>query len=120
MIRFVLRWVLSALALVLIAKIVPGVSVTFPAALGAAIVIGLINAFLRPIFVILTLPITILTFGAFILVINAILFELAAWLVPKFTVHGWRAALVGSLLYAILTAIIHMLVDRVSGRAKVV
>lgn len=120
MIRFLLRWVLSALALILIAKIVPGISVTFLAALGAAIVIGLINAFLRPIFVILTLPITLVTFGAFLLVINAILFGLAAWLVPKFTVHGFRAALVGSILYAILGAVVHMVVDRGAARSGVV
>lgn len=107
MLNLALRWVLSALALVLIAKLVPGIHVTFLSALGAAVVLGLLNAFLRPIFVILTLPITLLTFGLFVFVINAILFAIAAWLIPAFTVHGFRAALVGSLLYALAGVIIH-------------
>jgi putative membrane protein len=105
--KLVLRWILSAVALMLIAYIVPGIHVTFLSALGAAVVIGLLNAFLRPIFIILTLPITLVTFGLFVFVINAILFGLAAWLVPAFTVHGFRAALVGSILYALAGMVVH-------------
>src|SRR5437868_3400628 len=101
MIGLLLRWVLSAFALVLIAKIVSGIHTSFAASLFAAIVIGLLSAVVRPIFIILTLPITILTLGLFIFVVNAILFALAAWLTPGFTIHGFAAALVGSILYAI-------------------
>ncbi|HEX6509284.1 MAG TPA: phage holin family protein [Chloroflexota bacterium] len=108
MLKLLLRLVLSALALVLIAKIVPGIHTTFGAALFAAIVLGILNAVLRPIFIILTLPLTIITFGLFVFVINAILFAIAAWLVPHFTVHGFRAALVGSILYAVAGVIIHL------------
>lgn len=117
MLNLVLRWVLSALALMLIAYIVPGIHVTFLSALGAAVVIGLLNAFLRPIFVILTLPITLVTFGLFVFVINAILFGIAAWLVPAFTVHGFRAALVGSILYALAGVVVHAVTG--AGRALV-
>jgi putative membrane protein len=107
-IGILLRWILSAIALLVIAKIVPGIHAGFLSALFAAIVIGLVNAFLRPIFVILTLPLTILTLGLFLFVINALLFALAAWLVPGFTVVGFRAALVGSILYAIAGMIIRL------------
>jgi putative membrane protein len=110
-VRLLVRWLLCALALVLIAKIVPGIHATFGVALVAALVIGLINVFLRPIFVLLTLPITLITFGLFVLVINAALFALAAWLVPGFTVHGFAAALVGSILYAVASAVIHAVTD---------
>jgi len=107
MLKLVIRLVLSALALVLIAQLVRGIHVTFLSALGAAVVLGLLNAFLRPIFVILTLPITLITFGLFVFVINAVLFLLAAWLVPGFVVPGFRAALLGSILYAVAGMIVH-------------
>jgi putative membrane protein len=115
--NLVLRLVLCALALMVIAYLVPGIHVTFLSALGAAVVIGILNAFLRPIFVLLTLPITLITFGLFVFVINAILFGIAAWLVPGFTVHGFRAALVGSILYALAGVIIHGITG--AGRALV-
>jgi len=118
MLKLLLRWVLSALALMVIAYLVPGVRVTFASALGAAVVIGLLNAFLRPLFILLTLPLTILTFGLFVLLINAILFGIAAWLVPGFTVHGFRAALVAALLYALAGWVTHPLADAVAGRRK--
>lgn len=114
MLRVLLKWVLSAAALLLVAYLVPGIHVGHLTALIAAIVIGLINAVLRPILIILTLPITLLTLGLFILVINAVLFALAAAVVPNFTVHGWRAALVGSILYAVLGWVVSFLADRVA------
>jgi putative membrane protein len=109
MLKLLIRWILSAIALLIIAHVVPGIHVTLLSALGAAIVLGLLNAFLRPIFVILTLPLTILTFGLFVLIINAILFAIAAWLVPGFTVHGFRAALVGAILYTVIGFLTHMI-----------
>jgi putative membrane protein len=113
MVRFLVKWILSAAALLVVAHVVPGIHVGEIAALIAAIVIGLINAILRPILFILTLPITILTLGLFILVINAVLFALAAAIVPHFTIHGWRAALVGSILYAVLGWLVSFLTDRI-------
>lgn len=109
MLNLIVRWVLSAVALMVIAYLVPGIHVGFLSALGAAVVIGFLNAFLRPIFVILTLPLTILTLGLFVLVINAVLFGIAAWLVPGFTVHGFRAALAGSILYALSGVVAHLI-----------
>lgn len=112
--QIILKWLLSAVALLIVAYIIPGIHVTLIAALIAAIVIGLINAILRPILVILTLPITILTLGLFLIVINALLFWLAAAIVPHFTIHGFLTALVGSLLYGVLGWAINAVVQRVT------
>ena len=106
MLRLLVRWVLSALALILIAYIVPNVHTTFGAALVAAIVIGVIDTALRPILVLLTLPITLLTLGLFLFVLNAVLFWLASTLVPGFQVNGFGASLLGSLIYSFLAIII--------------
>src|SRR5262245_2648583 len=106
LLAYIIRWVLNALALMLIAFLVPGMHVTFVAALVAAIVIGAINAVLRPIIVVITLPVTLLILGLFLLVINALLFWLASAIVPDFHVDGFLTALIASILYSILTGII--------------
>jgi putative membrane protein len=111
MLGLLIRWALSALALVLTSKIVPGIAVTdFTALLIAAVVLGLVNAIVRPILVLFTLPITILTVGLFLLVVNAITFGLAAWLVPGFSVNGFFPALFGSIVMAILSSIFSMFI----------
>lgn len=100
MVRLLLRWLLSALALIGITYLVPGIHVSgFLVALVAALVIGIVNALVRPLLILLTLPVTVLTLGLVLLVINALLFGLAAWLVPGFRVDGVGAAVLGSLLY---------------------
>lgn len=119
MITLLLRLILSALALVVIAKVVPGIQTSFGAALFAAIIIGLLNLSLRPLLLLITLPLTIITFGLFVFVINALLFRLAAWLTPGFEVHGFRAALVGSVLYAVAGLVIHLATDRMEDRSVV-
>lgn len=106
MVRLLVRWLLNALALLLIAELLSSVHITFVAALVAAVVIGAINTFVRPLLVLLTLPITILTLGLFLLVLNALLFWLASALVPGFSIHGFLTALLASILYSILTTII--------------
>ena len=89
MTSLLLRWLLSALALLAVAYLYPGVRVdSFFAAAMAALVLGLVNAVIRPILVILTLPVTIITLGLFLFVINALLFWLVAEIVKGFTVHG--------------------------------
>jgi len=104
MAMLLLRWVLNAAALLLVAYLYPGVVVEgFLAALIAALVLGLVNAVIRPILVILTLPATILTLGLFIFVINALLFWFVAEIVHGFRVTGFGAALLGSILYSIVT-----------------
>ena len=98
---FVLRLALNALALLIIANVVPGIHVGPLSALAAALVLGAVNAVVRPVLILLTLPVTIVTLGLFLLIINAAMFRLAAWLVPGFAVSGFGAALLGSILYSI-------------------
>lgn len=107
--RFLLHWFVSAVALAVAAWILPGVWITsLPALLVAALVLGWINAILKPILVFLTLPITILTLGIFYLILNGILFGLAAMVVPGFHVAGFGSALLG----AILMGLVSMFVGR--------
>jgi putative membrane protein len=101
---FLLRCIINALALLAVTYLYDGVKVDdFTSALIAAVVLGVVNAVLRPIFVILTLPVTILTFGLFLFVINALLFWLVASIVPGFNVAGFWAAMFGSILFSIIT-----------------
>lgn len=111
MLTLIARWLLNAAALLLVAYLYSGVQVTsFTAALVAALVLGLVNAVIRPILVLLTLPVTILTLGLFIFVINALMFWLVASVVGGFAVTGFLAALVGSIIYSVLTTVISWLV----------
>jgi putative membrane protein len=106
MLRLLVHWVINALALLAVAYLYPGVQVaSFWAALVAALVLGFVNILVRPLIVILTLPVTILTLGLFLFVINALLFWLVAEVVQGFTVTGFGAALLGSILYSLITLI---------------
>ena len=106
MLPLLARWIVNAGALLLVAYLYPGVQVhDFVAALIAALVLGLVNAVIRPILVILTLPVTLLTLGLFLFVINALLFWLVAELVSGFTVTGFAGALIGSILYSLITLV---------------
>jgi putative membrane protein len=97
---FIARWIINSLAVMLAAYLVPGVTVRdFWSALIAALVIGLVNAIIRPIAIILTLPINILTLGLFTLVINALMFWLASSIVPGFKVDGFWPAFGGALVF---------------------
>jgi putative membrane protein len=101
--KLLLKWLLSAAALLLVAHFYSGVQVqSFTTALIAALVIGLLNAVLRPVLVVLTLPVTVLTLGLFLFVVNALVFWSASGLLAGFHVTGFVAALVGSLLYSAL------------------
>ncbi|MEJ8812012.1 phage holin family protein [Variovorax ureilyticus] len=105
--RLLIKWLLSALALLAVAYVYSGVQITtYTSALLAAAVIGLLNMFMRPVLVVLTLPVTIVTLGLFLFVINALLFWAASGLLSGFHVDGFVAALIGSLLYSILGLII--------------
>jgi putative membrane protein len=106
MMSLLARWIVNAAALLLVAYLYPGVSVDgFVTALVAALVLGLVNALIRPILVLLTLPVSILTLGLFLFVINAFLFWFVAEIVRGFQVTGFGAALVGSLLYSLFTLV---------------
>ena len=107
MLKILAKWLLSATALLAVAYLYSGVQVqSFPSALIAAFVIGLFNAVLRPVLVILTLPVTIVTVGLFLFVINALMFWAAAGVLDGFHVNGFGAALLGSLLYSVLGLVI--------------
>jgi len=106
MLMLLARWIVNAAALLLVAYLYPGVAVTsFFAALIAALVLGIVNAVIRPILVLLTLPVTLVTLGLFIFVINALLFWFVANVVQGFAVTGFWAALIGSVLYSVITMI---------------
>ena len=101
MVKILIRWCLLAAVLLLIAHLYSGVEVrSFSAALGAALVLGLLNAVVRPVLVVLTLPVTLVTLGLFLFVINALLFYSAAWLMDGLNVTSFGAALVASLIYS--------------------
>ena len=105
--KLLLKWLLSAAALLFVAYIYSGVEVkSFTAALVAAFVIGLFNVVLRPVLVVLTLPVTIVTVGLFLFVINALMFWAAASVLDGFQVTGFAAALIGSLIYSALGLVI--------------
>lgn len=105
--KLLLKWLLSAAALLFVAYIYSGVQVqSFTSAMIAALVIGLFNAVLRPVLVVLTLPVTIVTVGLFLFVINALMFWAAAGVLDGFHVNGFSAALLGSLIYSLLGLLI--------------
>jgi putative membrane protein len=107
MLKLLVRWLLSAAALLFVAYLYSGVQVkTFSAAMIAALVIGLLNAVVRPVLVVLTLPVTLVTLGLFLFVINALMFWAAAGLLDGFYVSGFVAALIGSLLYSLIGLVI--------------
>ena len=111
--KLILTWLLAACALLVVAYLYPGVQVqSFTSALIAAAVIGLFNAVLRPILVILTLPVTIVTLGLFLFIINALMFWAASGLLSGFHVRDFGAALLGSLIYSVLRLVIDAVLVR--------
>lgn len=110
LLSLLLHWVLTAVILLLINAIVPGIYIAgFGTALLAALVIGLVNFFIRPALMFLTLPLNLLTLGLFSFVINALLFALVAWIVPGFEVANFLSALLGAILLALMTSVLSML-----------
>jgi putative membrane protein len=102
--QILLRWLVNALILLALPYVFTSIQVTnLPAALIAALVIALLNTIIRPILVILTLPVTLLTLGLFILVINALLFWFAAYVLDGFRVDGFMAAFWGALAYSVIS-----------------
>lgn len=103
------RWILFALAIIFVAWLVPGIEVeNFQSAMLVTVIIALINIFIRPLIVFITLPINILTLGIFTLVINALLLMLAGYLAPGLDVEGFLSAFIGSVVLAFLGLIINM------------
>ncbi len=107
MISFVVHWLTTALALGVTAWIVPGVVITsLPALAVAAVVLGLVNAVVKPVLVVLTLPLTFLTLGVFYFVVNGLAFSLAAWIVPGFTVRSFGWAILGGTLVGLVSTFV--------------
>ncbi len=110
--RILVSWLVNAAALYVTAWLVPGILISggLGPLLLAALVIGLINAVVRPVAVVLTLPITILTLGIFYLVLNGLLFYLAAAVTPGFALTGFWAAVLGALVMSVVGMVLHALV----------
>jgi putative membrane protein len=113
LLRLILVWIVNALALLAVSYLTPSVQVTsFGAALAAALVLGLVNAFIRPVLVVLTLPVTLLTLGLFIFVINGLLFLGVANLLEGFYVAGFWPAIFGAILFSLVSWLLSALVLR--------
>lgn len=109
--HLIVNWLLSALALWIVAQIIPGITVAgFGTAMIATVVIALVNATIGFVLKVLTFPLTFLTLGLFLLVVNAFLLKLASMFVPGFAVRGFLAALIGSLVLTILSSLLRNLV----------
>jgi putative membrane protein len=102
----ILYFLVMACAMLAIAKILPGFQIDgWVPALFAALVLGIVNTIVKPILFVLTLPFTIITLGLFLLVLNALMLYLTAWLVPGFSVHGFVTTLIASILLAIVSMV---------------
>ena len=111
MAHFLMRWAINALSIFIVANIVKGIEVSsIPVALVIALVLGIINAFLRPLIILVTLPINILTLGIFTLFINGALFLLVSKIVKGFVVTGFWPAFWGYILFSIISFLLSLLV----------
>ncbi|MGE4451407.1 phage holin family protein [Castellaniella sp.] len=99
-----LVWILNAVALLVVAYVLPGITVaSFGSALIAALVLGLLNAVVKPLLILLTLPLTIVTLGLFLLVLNALVFWFAGSILKGFQVDGFWWAVIGAIVYSIVS-----------------
>ena len=111
MLRLLIVWLINALALLAVSYLMPSVQVaSFGAALVAALVLGLVNAVIRPLLVLLTLPVTILTLGLFIFVINGLLFLGVANILEGFQVAGLWPAILGAIVYSVISWLLSVLI----------
>ena len=113
LLKLLLVWLINAVALIAVAYLMPSITVaSFGAALVAALVLGLINAVVRPVLVLLTLPVTVLTLGLFIFVINGLLFWLVGTWLEGFDVGGFWSGVLGAILFSIVSWVLSALVQR--------
>ncbi|HMK36205.1 MAG TPA: phage holin family protein [Desulfomonilaceae bacterium] len=104
----VISWIISTVAILIVAHLIPGIRVGgLGSAIIAAAILGLLNALVKPILVILTLPLTILTLGLFLLILNALMFQLAGAFTSGFRVESFWAALLGSIVVSIITYLLN-------------
>ena len=113
--RLLVRWLINTIALFIVVTVVPHFHYRSLVSLAiAALVLGLLNAIIRPILFLLTLPLTIVTLGLFLIVLNAIMLELTAWLAPGFRIDNFVAALIG----AIVLGIISWITNRIGRKSE--
>ena len=113
MVELLARLIINAALLLIVSRLVPGLSVEgWGSAIIGAVVLGLVNFFVKPVMVILTLPLTIITLGLFLLVVNALMLWLVSGLVPGIHLRGFGSAILGSLLFSILNLAISAIVKR--------
>ncbi|TSE08165.1 phage holin family protein [Aquimarina algiphila] len=111
--NFLLKLILSAVAVIVLAKILPGVGVdSYVSSLIVALVLAILNSIVKPILVILTLPATVITLGLFLLVINAAIILLADYFISGFSVNGWLWALIFSVLLSVFQSILHSILKK--------
>ena len=109
--KLLIRWLISAVSLLVVGYFVPGFRLSgFLAALLAAVIVGFVNATLGTVLKLLTLPLTVFTLGLFLIVVNAILLKMAAAVTPGFEISSWKAALIGALLLSIVSGLLNWLV----------
>jgi len=107
-------WILNAVALLVVAYLLPGIMIaSFWSAMGAALILGLLNTMVKPLLILLTLPITIVTMGLFLLVLNGLVFWLAGSLFRGFQVEGFWWAIAGAILYSLISGLFSMLLTQV-------
>ena len=110
--ELILVWILNAVALLIVAYILPGITVaSFGSALIAALVLGLLNTLVKPVLILLTLPITIVTLGLFLLVLNALVFWFAGSVLKGFQVNGFWWAMLGAFVYSIVSGVLSRLLS---------
>src|SRR5918992_2614909 len=113
LLRLLLVWLVNTVALIAVAYLMPSISVSsFEAALVAALVLGLVNTVVRPVLVLLTLPVTVLTLGLFIFVLNGLLFWMVGTWLEGFDVGGFWSGVIGALLFSIVSWLLSALVQR--------
>lgn len=101
--KTLIRWLINSLGIIIIAEILPGVEIkSFFTAMAVALILSILNLFVKPLLIVLTLPITILSLGIFLLIINALIIQLASSLVPNFVVNSMWTALIYSLLLSLM------------------
>jgi putative membrane protein len=116
MLVLIVRWLVITVAILIAATIVPGIRVeSLTTAVIAAAILGIINTFLRPVLLILTLPLTILTLGVFTFILNALMLLLVSYFVPEFKVDGFFSAFLGALIISIVSWIANRFINRPDG-----
>lgn len=110
---FLVKWLVMTVAVLASSYVIPGIHVDgFGAALIAALLLGLVNIFVRPLLILLTLPMTIMTLGFFLLILNALLLYFVAWLVNGFAIAGFFSALIGSIFISIVSTLTSSLLKK--------